>query len=75
MKQELQREREPSIEARLARHFAAQKKYLRRQEEAIDQRDKELARLLYEENRTAYQRAYHELYGSHPYIEVNENGR
>lgn len=75
MKPELQREREPSIEARLASHFAAQKKYLRRQQEAHDKRERELARLLYEENRTAYQRAYHELYGSHPYIEVNEDGR
>ena len=75
MKPELQHEREPSIEARLARHFAAQKKYLRRQQEARDERERGLARLLYEENRTAYQRAYHELYGSHPYIEVNEDGR
>ncbi|AFS69382.1 hypothetical protein [Exiguobacterium antarcticum] len=62
-------------ESMLARHYAAQKKYARRCQEAGSPREKELAELLYEENRHAYLQAYRQLYGSNPFIEVTEHGR
>ena len=64
-----------TLESLLARHYAAQKKYSRRRREADSPREKELAELLYEENRHAYLQAYRQLYGSNPFIEVTEDGR
>lgn len=63
-----------ALESLLARHYAAQKKYERRQESASP-RERELAKLLYEENRHEYKRIYHQLYGSSAFIEVTEDGR
>lgn len=64
-----------TLESLLARHYAAQKKYDRRRREADSPRERELAGLLYEENRHAYLQAYRQLYGSSPFVEVTEDGR
>ncbi|WP_214802795.1 MULTISPECIES: hypothetical protein [unclassified Exiguobacterium] len=64
-----------ALESLLARHYAAQKKYTRRLQEDTSPRERELAHLLYEENRHEYKRIYHQLYGSSAFIEVTEDGR